>query len=333
MDKVIQLKTQLAEAAKLGLSNNFGHQRLSVILLDNFVEIQLAALMENVFMYDSGWYNSPKKYSYGLRKKIKFQHADLLKACKNEDIINEEERKQLEFCHEIRNNLYHVGKEDHLLTNIALLILFKIISTRQPTWKSARNVMVMSGDLIDPYVSKSKQEGFMSSNSQSEWENFLAVHFNFLEENHKTVPSLIYEHLMGKLDKSQDFLSFLKEEHPNFNKSSENWELNEYMLEYSFFSMKSKALSEIEDRQERNEKYRQQYTNHKKNWKFIKANRIETLENSIRALQGKTAHRALEIYISKKSEIYLIFDTLSDAVSDLESQIDGAIEDMKLSKI
>ena len=46
MEKTVLLKTQLNEASKFGKSKDFKNQRLSVILLDNFVEIQLRCLID-----------------------------------------------------------------------------------------------------------------------------------------------------------------------------------------------------------------------------------------------------------------------------------------------
>lgn len=50
MERVLLLKTQLVEAAKLADSSDFAKQRLAVILLDNFIEIQLSELMKKKFL-------------------------------------------------------------------------------------------------------------------------------------------------------------------------------------------------------------------------------------------------------------------------------------------
>jgi len=62
MEKVVLLKTQLVEAARLGRSDDFRMQRLAVILLDNFVEIQLSSLIKEKFRWDSAFTFQEKKY-------------------------------------------------------------------------------------------------------------------------------------------------------------------------------------------------------------------------------------------------------------------------------
>lgn len=155
MEKVVLLKTQLAEAATFARSKRFGHKRLAVILLDNFIEIQLSALMQKNFLWDEGLF-SPKKYTLERKTKVLNHYDELLKVCVKEQIITSDELRLLSYCHEIRNNLYHKGEEEKVLTQAAITILYHIIIKYQPHWKSAKNFTAWTNNFEDPYNPKTK---------------------------------------------------------------------------------------------------------------------------------------------------------------------------------
>lgn len=127
MEKTIPLKTQLAEAAVFARSYRHAHNRLAVILLDNFLELQLSGMMKQLFHLDRSWYRPYKKHTSAQRNKILRHYNELLRASVRENIISEENKRILSFCHNIRNNLYHQGDEDKLLTQVAVVLLHDVI--------------------------------------------------------------------------------------------------------------------------------------------------------------------------------------------------------------
>lgn len=332
MERVILLKTQLAEAAKLAGLDDFAHQRLAVILLDNFMEIQLSTLMKKKFTYDDAFTSNPKKYNYTLRKKILHNYDDLLKICSSENIINQEERDLLNFCHDVRNNLYHHAKEEHLLTTIALQFLHELVLKYQPEWKSARDFTSWTMKTKDPYSSNKEKSFLPDANSKEEWVAFLKTHFGCIPENSKQAPLLITEHLLGKIDKAKDYYQFLLEEYSNFAPQTEHWELNDFLQYYSFYNAKDfelKILKEGNDMNQYNKCYSELMLAYKKSWRFVRPNRLVTLENKIKVVAQLTSHQALEKFKGLRTEIYMIYEALSRAAGDLDAQIDSAIDYQK----
>ena len=182
MEKVVLLKTQLVEAARLGRSDDFRMQRLAVILLDNFVEIQLSSLIKEKFRWDSAFTFQEKKYKQRERRKVLNYYDELLKTCVKENIIDEQEFFLLSFCHDVRNNLYHKIDEEKLLVSVALRILQKLITNKQPDWKSARGFTSYSSDSYDPFAKTNEKGWRMNGNSQEDWKYFLKKYFDFIDK-------------------------------------------------------------------------------------------------------------------------------------------------------
>lgn len=113
----------MEKAVRFANSSVLGHDRMSVMLMDNFVELQLARQM--FFKFRSEFLNNYKNLKYPLdkRQEILFNDDKLLKVCHQEGMITAHERIMLAFCHDIRNRLYHRGDDDSLLIKIALHIL------------------------------------------------------------------------------------------------------------------------------------------------------------------------------------------------------------------
>lgn len=329
MERVILLKTQLAEAGKLTVSADFAKQRLAVILLDNFIEIQLSELMKKQFSIDD-WYTSrPPKYNHIARKKILYNYDDLLKACISENIIKQEERNTLNFCHDVRNNLYHQAKEEPLLTTIALRFLSDTILKYQPEWRSGRDFMSYNMDTKDPYLTNSDIKPGTGANSKEEWTAFLKKHFN-LTENSKGIAELITEHLLMKVGTAKDYYQFLLGEQDNF--SSDNWELNEYLMFYSFYHINEFELKRLKEDSEANsysDGHREMIIAYRKNWRYVKPTRLDTLESNFKRITKLPAHVALSKFISFRNEINMIFEALNKAASALDTEIEAQIERMR----
>ncbi|RQO77741.1 hypothetical protein DBR40_07135 [Pedobacter sp. KBW01] len=330
MKRVILLKTQLAEAAKLAGSPDFAKQRLAVILLDNFMEIQLVEFMKANFAHDDWFTSRPLKYNFDQRKKILYNYNDLLKACVLEGIIDADERNLLAFCHDVRNNLYHQAREEPLLTFIALLFLNDLILKYQPQWKSARDFTSWDTITVDPYeVDTGKDYFFHDFNSRDAWELFLETHFKSFIDRSKTPSVLIAEHLLGKITQSRDHYSFLIDNHPAFHANSETWELNEYLMFYSFYNVKEFELKVLKSSDQKHN-FRQIRDNmvldYQKNWVYVKTTRLDTLEGHFKKIANLPAAQALKKFMAFRAEITMIHEALSRAASDLDHEIDMAID-------
>lgn len=245
MEKVILLKTQLAEASRLAKTKTIAHDRLAVILLDNFVEIQLSALMKEKFIFDNPYYN-PKKYSVTQRKKILNNYGDLLRTCVAEQIIDSDEMRILTFCHSVRNNLYHKVDEERLLAKIALNILYDIITRYQVKWKSASLITSWSSDTHDPYSQGGKYS--FSGNSDEDWTYFLSKHFNFINKKYKKPSKLLSDFLLNKIREAKESYKFIKYEYGDFFSGIKEPTFDDFLCEYSFRSKMKDEIDIIKDR-------------------------------------------------------------------------------------
>ncbi|MGA9212353.1 hypothetical protein [Kaistella sp.] len=321
MEKVILLKTQLAESAKFGKSKDFRFQRLAVIFLDNFVEIQLNSLAKQKFQFDTEFSKyQEKKYTEKLRKKVLNYYDELLKFSFNENIINEKEKYLLSFCHNVRNNLYHSIHEEELLVSISLKILKDFITEKQPDWKSTSFFTKYNVKIADPYKSK-----LISSNSEEDWKFFLSNHFNFIDNRMSSSSNLLKKFIIQKMSIARENYKFLKREYIDYFPFAQKWEFNEYIFYYSFkylHLIEIEEIEEIKDDFEKKEKRKILEETYKLNWLNKKFSRIKAIEEKAKSMSNAEIFKSLEIYMSLRDEINLIYEGLENAAGDLRFQID-----------
>lgn len=329
MKKVILLKTQLNEAAKFARSKYFGHKRLAVILLDNFVEIQLSSLINQKFQWDGIFYFQEKKYPHEKRKKILRNYDQLLSTCVKEGIINKTEQSLISFCHDVRNNLYHKGNEEELLTQIALTILYDLIIKYQPVWKSARDFTSYSSDSVDPYCSKKKESVRLDGNSEGEWKYFLSKYFNCLDKRQKPASKLLSDYLLEKLHETHTAMAFITKEFSIFFPYAEDWTFNDFLLNYSFQNVmfdEIEMIKEIKPREAAQIKYNDLFSEYEKRWRPKSKRRLKELENSTKAIARLSTEKSLEKFNSLKDEVIMINVAFCRAAHDLDGAIQHAID-------
>lgn len=329
MEKVVLLKTQLVEAARLGRSDDFRMQRLAVILLDNFVEIQISSLIKEKFRWDSAFTFQEKKYKQRERRKVLNYYDELLKTCVKENIIEEQELFLLSFCHDVRNNLYHKIDEEKLLVSVALRILQELITKKQPDWKSARGFTSYSSDSYDPFA-KTKEKGWrMNGNSKEDWEYFLKKYFDFIDKRKSTSSSLLSKNLIEKIKDSRSNYKFAITEFDIFFPYAKNWEFNDYLLYYSFKNLNHEAIEEIKELDDKDEKksaYQKLYKDYKEKWRYKKYDRLKKIEEKAKEMAKLDTYKSLEKYISLRTEVNMIHEALMSAASDLDGAIQHAID-------
>jgi len=321
MENVILLKTQLAEAAKYGKSKDFRFQRLAVILLDNFVEIKLNSLAKQKFMFDTELSKyTEKKYSEKKRKKILTNYDELLKFSLGENTINEKEKYLLLFCHDVRNNLYHSIYDEELLVTISLKILKNFITEKQPLWGNVNFITQYNGKMEDPYKSKSA-----SFNTADDWKFFLAKHFNFIDKRTSNSSNLLKKFILQKMSIVRDNYKFLMNEYADYFPYAKNWGFNDFIFTYSFKYLHQKEIEEIKEINKVSEREKQRKSleaEYKQNWKNKKFSRIKAIEQKAKSMSRLEISKSLEVYISLRDEINIIYEGLKNAANDLNSQID-----------
>lgn len=329
MDKVVLLKTQLVEAARFGKSEDFRFKRLAVILLDNFIEIQLSALIKEKFNWDGAFIFQNKKYKQKERIKILNYYDELLKTCVKENIINEQELFLLSFCHDIRNNLYHKIGEEELLVNVALRVLNEIIIIRQPEWKNARMFTTYNIKSHDPYRVNKKTNPFRGGNSQIEWKYFLNKYFNFIDNRMATSSSLLSKSLISKIKATRLNYRFLKREFHIFFPYAEDWKFNDYLLHYSFKNVNKDRIEEIKEligKEKQQQEYDGLFAEYEKKWHAKKYERLKNIEDKAKEMLKLDTYKSLEKYISLRIETNLIYEAIGGAASDLNGAIQFAID-------
>lgn len=335
MEKVILLKTQLAESAQFAKSKRFGHNRLAVILMDNFVEIQLSGLMGNKFLLDEISASKGKKYSQERRAKIFSNYDELLKASIKENIITEDEHKLLSFCHGVRNNLYHKGDEEKLLIRIATIILQQIIVKYQPFWKSAKNVTSWSKKTNDPYNSREKSFSH-SWNTENDWKSFLNKHFNCIDKRTKTASALISEYLVQKTKETKGNMRFIKDEFHIFFQQTKDWNFNDFLIHYSFYNVKHEEIERIKEnpnKAEINIQINRLFLLYKQNWRYKRKDRLAVLEKSFKQFTKLPVEKAIEKFMTYKEEVKMIHESFKKAARDLDQIIDEAIDRAREEKV
>jgi hypothetical protein len=329
MEKVVLLKTQLAEAAHFARSKRFSHKRLAVILLDNFVEIQLSGLMREKFSLADELYFKEKKYSHENQVKILNHYDELLRICVKEDIINTDEKRLLTYCHDIRNNLYHKGDEEVLLTKIAIVILNKIILKHQPKWKTTRKFTIWTHDSHDPYNPKKGYSSLSSENSDEDWNNFLNKHFVCIDKRTKNASGLLSDYLIEKIKSTRDAIKFINQDYKIFFPSAKDWGYSDFLLHYSFLNVEQnelKKIKEIKDRTERQQKYDILFLSYKNSWRHKKQSRLKTLEKAFKQLAKLPIEKSIEKFVTYKDETNMLHAAFGRAALELDIAIQDAVD-------
>lgn len=333
MDKTITLKTQLVVASKLAKISGFGYQRLAVIILDNFIELQLSDLIKQKFKWDGAIIFTNKKYSENKRSRILRHYEELLTASVDEKIINQSDQLLLNFCHERRNNLYHKGKEDELLIRVALIILSKIIINYQPKWKNTRDFTVYSSqDEPDPYINKKIKKSLPFFSDETTWQLFLDKHFLRIDNRKKSASQLLSEYLIEKIKRTNQAIAFLKKYSLSSNSQGRKWEYDDLLLYYSFNYIKKldiQRIKEIKDIEQRNNQLNTLFKDYQKQWRPINHKRIKTLKKMAQKISELPIEQSLNKFISLKNEIILIYEAFSEAAGDLESEMQRQIDIMR----
>jgi hypothetical protein len=329
MDKVVLLKTQLSEAASFARSKQLGHKRLAVILLDNFVEIQLSGMISQKFSWDGLYYFQDRKYSVDRRVKILNHYDELLTSCVEEGIISSDERRLLAYCHGVRNNLYHKVDEETLLIQIAIIILSAIIVKHQPTWKSGRSFTQWSVHTFDPFNPRVKSRPLTPGNSEEDWRVFIKKYFCCIDGRAKSGSKLLSDFLIRKIQGVKDVIKYIGGEFGIYFPIAKEWEYNDFLLHYSFRNIQRREIErikEIKNVTERGRKYDDLFSLYKRNWRYRRITRLDALEASFKKLAKVPIEKGIEKFASFRDEVKMIYEAFQSAAADFDSAVDEAVD-------
>lgn len=129
-----QFLRQLEIANRLAKSKMPQDKRLAVILLDNAIEIDLRKKAGSELYYDQPRWETSRKHKTDERRQIERFFASLLKFSISKKHISKDEKRQIEFCHTVRNLLFHGNSSEELLVDATLLIQFYLITDHPERW-------------------------------------------------------------------------------------------------------------------------------------------------------------------------------------------------------
>ena len=327
MKKSVLLKIQLAEAAKYAIKGELPYKRLAVIMLDNFIELQLSSIIRHKPSLKHIAYTAEekRKEQKELEKALKSYDA-LLKLAEQRDIITSEERYQLAFCHTIRNNLYHHAQEELLLMEVALIILLEIIIEKQPSWKNGSLGYSYSMKDTDPFYEGDKEKPpFIGNNTEEEWTNFLKKHFILFKENPPKIQTFLSQSILEKIGKIRDYYKFIEPEYYLYFPWAKDWDFNDYVMNYAF-QQESKGVDFPLCQDERLDEIVEQHKKFASEWKRKDIKRVDTIEEKAKEMLKLPAFKSLERFNNLQPDLLLIYYSLREAASDLDQSVQLAID-------
>lgn len=145
MRRANQVLLQLREADRYACAKNPFLRRLSVVLLDNVVELQLTRWADFALLRDrTTWYSGVRKHGKRVRREVFRNHRELVEFARAEGWITEEDVHLLRFAHRVRNAFYHEGGSDALDAEIAIQLLYRFIKARFPEWSATPMLVEIS---------------------------------------------------------------------------------------------------------------------------------------------------------------------------------------------
>lgn len=321
MNKFISLKQQLAEAAKYIQSGSPTQQRLAVILLDNFVELQLTAQIRAKQIYDTILPISERKYTTKAKKAIFSNYDKLLDSCVKEEIITKQQSVLLTFCHEVRNINYHKGGDEDILTKVAVMILYDVIMEYQPKWQHGFQISVYTtNEEKDPFVIESEKREFMSHKDC--WQSFLNKYFFWDGLKSTTISQLISDFLLSKLYSTRDAIAFIEEEDYSSHFYQRDWNLNQILFHYAF---KREYEESIEESHEQGDSsiIEAKIKEFSSQWSVKKVERVDALIRLAHSIAKLPFYEGFEKFKSCRREILMIYHAATDAAADLSAAIES----------
>lgn len=326
MENIYKLKTQLEEAARLANSSVPGHDRLAVILMDNFIELQLGKQM--FFRFRSEYLNKYKtlKYPIDKRKEILFSYDKLLKACQQEGVITVHERHMLGFCHDIRNRLYHRGDDDSLLIKTALHILHNIIVVHQPEWCGGTDIIQIpiDADLEHPFSKKRRMElgdKAYEIGSREDWSDFVKYNFDILKEG-QSPSELLAQFLHAGIERLKSAMNYAL---PHGKMDG----FDDLLMRYSFkikYRDELQRIREIQDRKQAAILHKKLFKQYKQCYRALPHARIKSFQTMAEGLSGLPSGEALERYLSIRTDYFLMHDSLVLAAQEKFNNLSNIVD-------
>lgn len=200
-------------------------RRLAVVLLDNLVEIQLRRRTSWALHSDrTTWYDGVRQHDRKRRRQISRFYDELLRFGVEQKEITTDESTLLAYGHRVRNAYYHEGGYDDLDSEIAILLFYRFIRERFPSWKTAMPFHTLNSSYHDSATGKSVISpgfepvlfGFESELTQKDpfgdefWQKGIAYLLTY--RGTKSLTALMAEKVHRLVDKLDHYISTLESE-------------------------------------------------------------------------------------------------------------------------
>jgi hypothetical protein len=224
-----QILLQLREADRYARAKNPHLRRLSVVLLDNIVELQLWRKADLEFLFDgTTWYNGVREHNHKLRHTVSRNRADLLAFAKKQAWIGADDVHLLRYAHRVRNSFYHEGKWDGLDAELAIRLLYQFVNRHFPIWRGAQGLIEVSPHKPIPIETaeedatgfcplmvlcgdNSKEDAFGSGEAQSEVHWKAAIGRILTYRPTEAIQALIRRKIVQSLDEVEYRIRFINE--------------------------------------------------------------------------------------------------------------------------
>jgi len=230
---------QIGEAIKYYHDSIYEYHRLSLILFDNVVEVILKAKL-SYYLYQYYRKTLSRTEIEEKIKRLKY-HENVTKEALNTELIDEDERKIIDFCHEIRNSQYHEPSEySYILTkDNKNLIECGILSLVE--FLISKYYILTKSEFIEFSLTKSKREKLIfEKNSISIPEQIILKLSECLSYADKKPADLIGEIINDDIVSIEEFYECdAREEWGKFNSLTKEY--------YRFYKKKINTNNEIKE--------------------------------------------------------------------------------------
>ncbi len=291
METTHPILIQIEHALGFARSSTLANKRLAVILFDNLIELWLVNQQERAFENDNLWHSIGQgKWPMAKRRETTRYFNEILKFSSNElGILSQKEKRQLMFCHSMRNILYHKGRVESKLIEATIGIYYPIIKEkllqREP-------FLMPDVFLMEDYHSVMIEKKRFHEPKSDSWK----ISVNKVLETgavDTNVPLLFRDYLLDKIEVIEYFLEVLKQDSPDFKGYDQ-------ILMLAAFDRKIKSnLEEISDRKTRDAISNALFPVFKSKWKSHPINKLshykERSESLVKLDNGDALERFLLI--------------------------------------
>ncbi len=323
-DVDVFLKYQLIQASNFVKAGGTANKRIAIILLDNFIEIQLRSQIKFHMFHDLMRPPEMKKYFEKRKGNILSYFNELLKASCEEHLISEEEKLLLNYCHGVRNEVYHNGAEDEILVDVSLFIYERVIVSRQPKW--AFGCRLYSHSIDNEEMQRTLGVDCKDYNFSQSWDEFLESQFKYSNEIKLKPTHALYDFLNYKILATMSGWKFIQKNKNYLIEmyNCQGWDFDDFVRRFSFELRCESAINKIYEtsgesaRKKKVEKLFKEYSN---KWSSMKLEIMNELEHNIMSIKDSSLEVALKKYFSFRERIELIHDAIIFACTEIDREM------------